>query len=362
MTEHLTTRQASAWRDRSAEAEELLLLDDHLAGCAECRALVAQGLESSVLQVRKQFSSDHLTDAQLDDFALRRPLPADVMRHIDECDDCRLDADDLRRHADSAPEVRTGKPEGKARPAIPSWLRSVAAAIAITALGLSVWLALNRRKTGEPEARPAASDPRDEFASNIPAPYREEVLAAMKSGKLDIPASIAATAAGPIQLRSAEVARPSFHVVSPLATAVVEDTPLFRWTPVAGATFTVSVYDDQFRLVTKSRALKETAWRPDRSLARGAVYRWEVKMVSGEHTESAPGTTEPEATFSVLGDADARRLADARAAMSNEPLAMGILYANAGALDDARRELSAAALGSDPARKSLSERLRGQLK
>jgi hypothetical protein len=293
------------------------------------------------------------------------------MRHIDRCEECRVDAEDLRRHADSTRE--TGPEAGAELPGADASnnavtgrkmrfpLRSIAAALAVAALGLSVWLALNRRRAAIEETKSVAGEARREFAFELPAPYREEIHAAMNSGSLRIPESIAAMAARPIQLRSAGTVPTSFHVVSPLATAVVEDAPVFRWTALDGATFSVSVYDDQFRLVTKSRPLKSLEWSPDKPLVRKTVYRWEVKAVRGGHTQSAPAPTEPEAKFFVLSVTDARRLGAAHAAMPDDPLAMGILYANSGVLDLARRELSAAALASDPARISLAERFLGQL-
>jgi len=357
MTEHLTSQQVTAWRSGVSGADELLRMDDHLAECGECRLLVAGSATgddgSAIRMLQGEFSSAHLTEAQLDDYAGHRPLPADTMQHLDRCAECRGDAEDLRRFADASADAEKA-PVVPIRRTLPVWLRPMAAVIAMAALGLSVWFAVTRQRSGQPVNRPAASA---EIAFNIPAEYRSEVQAAMDSGNLRIPESIAGMTAGPIQLRSTEVKEAAFHVLSPLTTAVVEDSPVFRWTPVAGATFSVSVYDDGFHSVARSPSLQGTEWRPEKPLARGATYRWEVRAVKGKHVDRAPAPTEPEARFAVLGQPETARLAEARTAMPHAPLAMGILYAQSGALEDARRELTDAASSTDPKQKAAAERL-----
>ena len=364
MNGHLTSQQVSDWRSGVSGAEELLRLDDHLAECAACRAMVSEPVTRlAIRMLRAEFSSAHLTEAQLDDYAAHRPLPADLMQHLDLCDACRRDAADLRQFACETDASADGKTPVPVRRTVPVWVRPLAAAVAFVALGLGAWFAMHRSGGGE---KPSAT-PQETVAFNIPAQYRSEVQAAIDSGNLQIPASITGMTAGPIQLRSlpaSQVKEPAFHLVSPLATAVVEDTPVFRWTPIqdSGATFTVSVYDDQFHAVAEGVSADGTEWHPDKPLARGAIYRWEVRAVKGKHVDRAPAPTEPEARFAVLGAAEAQRLTEARAAMPQSPLALGILYANSGVLEDAKRELAEAVASGDPKQKSAAERLLERLK
>jgi predicted anti-sigma-YlaC factor YlaD len=378
MNEHLTSQEVTDWQSGVSGAEELLRQDDHLSECAECRALVAGPVAVAGLTVRMlraEFSSAHLTELQLDDYAAHRPLPADLMQHLDVCGDCRGDAADLRHFAEANPggkdnerAAATTHSGGKApvpiRRVVPvAWSRSLVAALAIAVAGLSVWFAMHRQSPGKP-ANPSSAN-QEPVPFNIPAPYRGEVQAAVESGNLQIPAVIAGLKSGPIQLRSvpgSETKQPDFHLISPLATAVVDDIPVFRWTPLAGTTFSVAIYDDQFRAVAKGVSIKGTEWHPEKPLARGAIYRWEVRAVRGGHVDRAPAPTEPEARFAVLGAVEAQRLVQARAAMPNAPLALGILDADSGALEDARRELSNAVTGGDEKQKALAERLLGQLK
>lgn len=356
MTPHLTSQQVAEWRAGVSSPEELLRLDDHLAECADCRAFAtepnADANKAALRHLQAEFSSPHLSEAQLDDYAARRPLPADVMTHIDGCADCRADAEDLRKFV---AEVRPEKPAAAAAPGRrtqPVWLRPIAAVFAIAALGTAAWFTIGRQHA-ESAGAPAAV----ETASNIPPQFRDEIKTAVDSGSLRIPDAVTAMSAGPIQLRSTDVKPPAFRLAGPLSTAVLEDTPLFRWTAIPGATYTISVYDDQFHAVASSGPLNTTEWRPEKPLARGAVYRWEVHAALGKRVESAPAPTEPEAKFLLLDEAAAKRLTDARAAMPDAPLALGILYANAGVLEEAKSELTKAANSGDPQQQRNAARL-----
>jgi hypothetical protein len=366
MTGHLTSQQVTAYRSGVSEPDELLRLDDHVAECEECRSLLAQVADArtAILMLQVDFSSAHLTEAQLDDYAARRPMPSDLVQHLDLCPQCRADAHDLRQDELRQDELRqlaglptTASTQHRARSTRRAWVRPIAAGLAIAALGLAAWLATR------PHA-PAVPPPSVASASSIPAHYQAEVQTALDSGVLHIPASITGMTGGPIQLRSeTKAAAPSaFHLVSPTATAVIDDTPIFRWTQLAGATYSISVYDDHFNQIASANSLHVTEWRPDRPFPRDAAYLWEVRAVRGAHTERAPAATEPEARFAILSAAEARRLSAARAAMPDTPLALGILYADAGALGDAKTELEQAASSNDPQQKAAAEKLLQQLK
>ncbi len=346
MSEHLTSQEVTAWRSGVTDPADILRLDDHLAECEKCRVLISGGLSDGIRALQAEFSPAHLTESQLDDYAAHRPLPADVMQHLDSCLDCRADADDLRKFAEPR-QSSTG------------WLYPIAAMIALTALGLTAWLA-DRHRTASPVQTPI------EIASSIPPQYQTEVNAALESGTLHIPAAISGMATAPIQLRSSGSDQPKpsqpLRTVSPLATAVVPDIPTLRWTPIEGATYTVTIYDDQFRGVATGTALKNNEWHPEKPLARGATYRWEVRAVSGTHVDRAPAPTDPEARFTVLSADDAKKLTDALATMPNERIALGILLANMGAVEEARREFSIAAEGGNPKQRSDAQRLLNQLK
>ncbi len=356
MTAHLTQHEVSDWLAGVTPTDDLLRLDDHIASCAECRALISVGSAEAIRALQWEFRSPHLSEAQLDDYASWRPLPSEAMQHLDVCGECAEAAADLRRFADALKPEPVAHPKGDSkvvpiRRATPVWIKSAVAAVAVAALGVSAWMLMERQKSPAPE-QPVV------VASNIPEPYAEEVKAALDGGTLHLPASLSELRSGPVQLRSpgARNAKTSaLRMLSPLATAVSDERPVFRWTPIDGATYKVSVYDDQFRAVAASPVLKDAQWQPEKALARGGIYRWEVRATKGKSVERAPAATDPEAKFSVLSESEAARLQAAASALAADPLALGIIYAEAGAVDDAKRELTAASATAD-ARARLSAR------
>ena len=103
----------------------------------------------------------------------------------------------------------------------------------------------------------------------------------------------------------------------------------------------VDIFDDGFNKVASSPPIKGTEWQPHAVLSRGALYRWQVTaVVNGEEVKS-PVRPAPDAKFKVLDANAANRLADARAKHSRSHLLLGVLYAEAGLLADAERELGA---------------------
>jgi hypothetical protein len=148
---------------------------------------------------------------------------------------------------------------------------------------------------------------------------------------------------------------PAFSVVAPAGTAVLTDRPTFRWSAFRGAdAYTVAVYDPDLNPVAESGRVMGTTWQPRRPLRRAILYRWEVTALKGtEELAKAPSPPAPDARFQVVSQQKARELEGARRAHRGSHLVLGVLYAEAGLLDDAERELAAlqqANSGSDLAR------------
>jgi hypothetical protein len=82
--------------------------------------------------------------------------------------------------------------------------------------------------------------------------------------------------------------------------------------------------------------------------------------MAGGSVVIAPAPPRPEARFIVLDAAAAARLADLRARLSDQPIALGVLLANAGLVDDASREFDRAA--ATPSTADLAAKLRASLR
>ncbi|MFL6263488.1 MAG: zf-HC2 domain-containing protein [Thermoanaerobaculia bacterium] len=296
---HLTERQVEEYRHRALSPRELLAVDDHIAGCEECRLRLA---------AREPLSG---ALSAWEDLARRAPAPA-VVRFP------------LRRLAAVA----------------------ALAAVLVAVAGLGVWLA--ERAPERPAVELAdgggrvALGPRGELVglSSLPAEWRRDVAAALRSGRLDRPREIADLAGTEPALRGAAATAP-FTLLAPLATAVAGGRPSFRWTPLAGAgSYEVKVFDPELHPVAASGLLTGTDWTPDRPLPAGMVYAWQVVVRLGDEDVIAPGPQAPPALFRVLAPDQARAVESAAREADGSPLALGVLYARSGLLDDAERELA----------------------
>jgi hypothetical protein len=135
---------------------------------------------------------------------------------------------------------------------------------------------------------------------------------------------------------------PQFRLRSPVGVVVASRRPTFRWQPVKGAThYIVTVVQDLDRddaLVSPPLAKPE--WTPSVALKFGTVYVWQAEAtLAGGRKALSPSAPEPEAKFQVVR-ADAFK--DIQELMRMRPpshFALGVAYARAGLLAEARHEM-----------------------
>ncbi|HKQ78453.1 MAG TPA: hypothetical protein VJ810_32435 [Blastocatellia bacterium] len=133
-----------------------------------------------------------------------------------------------------------------------------------------------------------------------------------------------------------------FALLGPVGTVVMSDRPTFRWRALNGAdSYVVKIYDADFNEVAVSPQLSETSWTVTRALERGRSFSWQVTARVRDREVVSPVRPAPEARFMTLDRTKADELAEAKNASAGSHLTLGILYAQAGLLDDAERELQA---------------------
>jgi len=131
-------------------------------------------------------------------------------------------------------------------------------------------------------------------------------------------------------------------LVSPVGTVVRDDQPRFRWRALNGASsYTVNILDADFNVVSTSPPLTVTTWTPPSRLARGRVFSWQVETIKEGQKLIFPSAPSPEARFKILEIDKTRELIQAEQTKPRSHLALGVLYARAGLIDDAERELRA---------------------
>jgi hypothetical protein len=132
-----------------------------------------------------------------------------------------------------------------------------------------------------------------------------------------------------------------FKVLTPVGEVVPDVRPAFQWEPLAGArSYSVVIFDENLNQVLSSRRLHATQWTPNRSLKRGQSYLWQVTAeLGGSKSVSAPSPPSPEARFHILDQQKADQIAHFQRAHPESHITLGILYAQAGVLEDGEKEL-----------------------
>jgi len=329
MTElpHLTDEQVNRYRSGELAPAELLNLDEHLSDCEACRDLLYSGVRASaqITALRADFSG-HLDYEGVLACASGGATPGQ-REHLELCTDCRAEVDDLRSfqvEIRETPRATVVTPINRGR----AWRLPLAAAAGIALVAVSVWSLRSGRPVQRVQEAPLASVERQAL---------DAALAGRRFERAPILDRLI-TRQGILLGPESEARR--FDLAGPLGTAVETDRPVFRWKALPGAaSYVVAVYDEDFESVATSPAVTGLEWQPVQPLPRGRVLNWQVTARVGADSVHAPVPPAPEARFSVIpADAEAQIDAARRAHPGNH-LLLAALYANAGALDDAAREL-----------------------
>jgi hypothetical protein len=315
---HPSDIELNAFLGRTLSGSALVDWDGHLAVCGACRLrLESQArLEVSEAWLRREIGQvprqEHLSEDAVRTLAEGRALPA-AESHMRSCAPCRAEVADLRSF------IAAQKPPGRRGV---RWYALAAAVLAAAFLpfGWHLW-----------QQRPA-----------LPAEYRALLEQATRTGRLGVPTEFAALNRKAELLLGPPAKTKSFALRQPLGEAVLSGQPSFIWDQMAGAsTYRVAVYDEQFQKVLESPDIPITQWRPDQTLAGNHTYSWTVTAQTNGDRVRAPVPPAPEAKFAVLADADIGRLQEARRLYPSQHLLLAVLFARAGVLAEARKELAA---------------------
>jgi hypothetical protein len=165
----------------------------------------------------------------------------------------------------------------------------------------------------------------------------------------------------PRQTLMGEPAGPASGEMLPQGTAVLAARPAFRWPrePGEGWTYQVKIFGPGSDLVVASGAIRTTEWMPDQDLASGVNYQWQVTAERRNQRLTLPELPATPPRFRVVPPETARRLAES-AARGASHLELASAYAEAGLVNEARRELEEA-IRDHPDDQNL-RRLRTQLR
>ncbi len=131
-----------------------------------------------------------------------------------------------------------------------------------------------------------------------------------------------------------------FALASPIGKVIRENQPVLRWKTLKDATdYSVTIVDDKFRVVAESGKLTATSWKPSKPLPRGANYSWQVTATKADGSETvSPSSPAPQARFRVVEQTTIDEIGKLEKSGKRSHLALGVLYAQSGLKQEARRE------------------------
>jgi hypothetical protein len=194
----------------------------------------------------------------------------------------------------------------------------------------------------------------------LPPAYERVLKSTLEQRRLVLPAGLKSLAPPPNTLKGAGVEPNGFQVLAPVGRVLTTDRPTFRWQHQPEASnYVVAVFDEDFNPVLTSPPVTQTSWQTNHALPRGRRYLWQVTAHLAGRQLTVPLAPAPEARFQVLPQAKAMELHRARREFGQSHLLLSTLYAQAGLLDEAERELRALQRENPQARRAKPARPAG---
>lgn len=370
---HLTDQQAEQFRRRTMSPEERLICDRHVATCQSCleRVFGAQHGDVAIARLSEAFLSSrdepfHLSQNDLKSYVAGLMDEADRTifgSHLEVCPDCLSQAEALS----SSPNSKHVVPATEASPVRSSswawlaqawrWPQVAAAVVVMTCLitGLAVWykngsIAQINRKSAEadsivirlrdgPNVITLGQTGELRGLEGLDPSTANSIRDALAHPELSKPQALSDLSQSTIKLMGQGENPQPFNLIYPLRN-VVGEQPTFRWEALSGTNgYVVGVFDSKFEPVSISPPQATTEWTVPERLRPGGIYFWQVTATKGKQQITVPTAPAPKAQFRVADSGSLSDLARIGSVRPDSHLALGVLYARAGMVDDAEREL-----------------------
>jgi hypothetical protein len=315
--EHLTLEEVKAYGERALTPRDALEISDHLVGCSKCREMLQRAERSrAVDQAQAHVTYEELAayiDNQLNPLARR-----EVSEKLERSPQARRELVDLLEFKKQMAAEESGINFQK-------WILPIAAGIMIAAI--FGWWNSSYRPSG--------------IAGNL-SPQLRETMNELTEGRFVLPSHVANLRGTREQLAGASTRRSSsLRLISPIASAVATQTPRFRWNGIENAsTYRVTIVPrDRDEPIESIEVPGDQTSCVSKPLTPGETYRWEVQALrDGDPVAQAPAPPEPEAMFCVLDRQQQDEVAREREKFGHSHLALGLIYARSGMIDEAYGE------------------------
>jgi hypothetical protein len=199
-------------------------------------------------------------------------------------------------------------------------------------------------------------DNRVEGLESLSPTYQQAIRNAIETGQVKTPQTIIELAREADVLMGPSNQGVAFALYSPVGTVIRTARPTFRWQAIDGAaSYSVTVFDTEYNEVARSSALTTPSWTMPNGLERGRAYLWKVTATKNGNEIKSPVPPAPEARFRVLEKNRLDEISRARNDYPNSHLLGGLVYAQAGLLEESEREFQLLAR-SNP-KSSLAQKL-----
>jgi hypothetical protein len=232
------------------------------------------------------------------------------------------------------------------------WRRIATLVAVVVMVSVAFWVSRHPRQP----RNPVVTDRSEPIQSALTPEERARVDQAIAAGRISVPDPVVTLSQSARNVPATRTPGPLFSLISPVGTAVRSSRPQFTWSEAGADAYTVAIVDaGSGREIARSARIGGTSWTPGEDLARGGTYRWEVTAHRGARNETEPRPPRPDARVIVLDQGAAERIDGMASRLAGEPLALGILLAEAGVISEARVDLTRAV--KIPATASAARRL-----
>ena len=375
MMEHPTKRELDEYRSRVLAPAAFNSVHRHVATCPSCTAKcdlpddLARDLENLHAALLQEETPYHLSAAEVAAYAHGTANEIDLEIADSHLSDCATCLTEVQRYAPA--EVKTFKPRRWSF--MNAWRVATAVACGIIVIVLAIWLLRSKpaqrqeqvsnpvnTSTPAPEVQPSPEvvpeftlvlndgnrkvtvDKHGTLAGleRLPSSVQQKVRAALQAGRLEQPSALAQLATRPSTLLGKSKTGLPFQLIGPVGEVVRSDQPTFRWQALEGAqSYTVSVTDADLNEVATSPPLSTTQWQISNPLKPGGIYSWQVTALKDSVKITSPVLPAPQAKFKVIDRSTAEMLQQTQRTYPDSHLTLAVLYAEAGLVDEAEREL-----------------------